>query len=131
VGSDDSSGVVLDPGWEPGSRKVLPDTHRGTAAVQDLTSVQCTRSSATFAQFNMAMALGKQIIVYDPDKLTRSNRDRQDNPVHRAFNHLMGAAMVHSPAVLWLTDRTEALEAIASHATFSVKVGPDAAAAAS
>ena len=84
----------------------------------------------------MAMALGKQIIVYDPDKLTRRDpstktRDRQDNPVHRAFNHLMGAAMVHSPAVLWLTDRTEALEAIAPHATFSVRVGPDAAAAAS
>lgn len=79
------------------------------------------RSSATFAQFHMA--LGKQIIVYDPDKLTRSNR--RGNAVHRAFNHLTGVAMVHSPAVLWLT---EALEAIASHAAFSIPVGPDAAA---
>lgn len=85
-------------------------------------------SSATFAQFHMAMALKKQIIVYDPAKETREFRDRQGVPVHPAFGHLMGKPLYNSQRVLWLSDKTKALEAIAPHAHFSIQVGGDAAA---
>lgn len=72
-------------------------------------------SSATFAQFHMAMAYEKSIVVYDPERDHRTNRDKQGNPVHPNFNHLMGKALVHSPLVQWVTTTQQVLECITKH----------------
>ena len=69
-------------------------------------------SSATFAQFHMATAFDKRIVVYDPAKATRAFRNNQGQPVHPSFSHLMGHPLFASDNVFWTADFDEAIAAL-------------------
>lgn len=76
-----------------------------------------------FAQFYIAMSQNKQIIVHDPNRNVRDNKDDDGNAVPPSFDHIMGKALTSSPNVLWIADREEALDAIHPHAKYSIHAG--------
>ena len=77
--------------------------------------------SATFAQFFIASAIkNKRIVVYDPAKLTRSNRNKHGFSVHPSFNHMMALPMYDDasfPNVAWIADKSEAFAKVLSFGT--------------
>jgi hypothetical protein len=67
--------------------------------------------SATFVQFFIASTIkDKRIVVYDPAKQTRTNRNLKGFPVHPSFNHLMALPLYSDqfPNIAWIANQDEA-----------------------
>lgn len=95
-------------------RAIIDAVKRCDAVVVSLQDYEQRLASATYSIISGAMFLGKSLIVLDPAKLTRENRNREGHPVHPAFNHLFGIGFSEDPIVHWVTTLEDAMDLLQS-----------------